>query len=104
MRGRRPNPSPPRTALPPAKLPRPSASNRQPLRRLDDSVDAALHEERLLGILVELAGHQPLERGDRLLELHVLALDTGELLSDREGLRHEPLDSARATDDQLVLF
>src|SRR5204862_2932177 len=49
------------------------------LRSLDYTVDTALHEERLLRILIEFAGYQTLERRDGLLELHVLALEPGEL-------------------------
>ena len=70
----------------------------------DDVVDAAGHEERLLRQLVELAGHEPLERRDRLLELHVLARDARELLGHGERLRHEALDAARAADDLLVVL
>src|SRR5439155_11487348 len=77
---------------------------RELLRGLDYSVDAALHEERLLRILIEFAGDKPLERGDRLLELHILSLDTSELLGDGERLRHETLNPARSSHDKLVLF
>ena len=65
---------------------------------------AALHEERLLRVLVELARDKSLERGNGLLELHILALDARELLGHRERLRHEALNSARAAHDELVLF
>src|SRR6185312_8299414 len=70
----------------------------------DDVVDAAGHEERLLRQSVELAGDDALEARDGLLDLHVLAGDAGELLSDGERLRHEALDAARASDDALVVF
>src|ERR1700730_2048855 len=63
-------------------------STLQLLGVLDDVVDAASHEERLLRQVVELAGHHALEAADRLLELHVLARDAGELLGHRERLRH----------------
>ena len=56
------------------------------------------------GRLVELAGDEPLERRDRLLELHVLARDARELLGHRERLRHEALNAARAADDELVVL
>src|SRR5450759_3482553 len=69
---------------------------RELLRGLDHSVDRALHEERLLGILVEFSGDEALERRHGFLELHILALDAGELLRPRERLRHEALNSARA--------
>ena len=35
---------------------------RETLRGLGHAIDRALHEERLLGVLVELASHKPLER------------------------------------------
>src|SRR5687768_4550583 len=71
---------------------------------LDDAVDPALHEESLLRVLVELAGDKALEGRNRLLELHVLAGDTRELLRDRERLRHEALDPAGPPDHELVFF
>src|SRR3954471_23370825 len=77
---------------------------RELLGALDHAVDPALHEERLLRVLIELAGHQALERRDRLLEVHVLALDAGKLLGNREWLGHEALDSPRAPDHELVLL
>src|SRR5436309_1805407 len=76
----------------------------QPLRGLGHSVDRTLHEESLLWVLIELASDKALERGNRLLELHILSFDACELLSDRERLRHETLDATRTTDDELVLL
>src|SRR5690242_21921405 len=77
---------------------------REALGILGDILDAAGHEERLLRKIVELAGDQPLERRDCLLELHILADDARELLGDRERLRHEALYPTRPCDDPLVLL
>src|SRR5687768_11768223 len=77
---------------------------REALGVRDHVVDAARHEERLLGQVIELALGEPLERADSLVELHVLARDAGELLRDRERLRHEALQTARAGDDLLVVL
>src|SRR5687767_11600388 len=70
----------------------------------DDIVDPAGHEERLLRKRVEFARDDALERRDRVLELHVLARDAGELLGHCERLRHEALQTPRAADDELVFF
>src|SRR5690242_5026685 len=108
MPGQRRNPSSPDTKWLRARSPRRSAwwarSALQLLRVLDDVVDTAGHEERLLGQVVELARRDTLERGHRLFELHVLARDAGELFGNGERLRHEALNAARASDDLLVVF
>ena len=44
------------------------------------------------------------EAANSLLERHVAALDAGKLLGDREGLREESLDLARAAHDEFVFF
>src|SRR5437764_4537952 len=70
-------------------------------------VDVAAIEEGLLGVLavvVELAGDDLLERGDRLLERHVLAREPRELRRDEERLREEVADLARARDRELVVL
>ena len=69
-----------------------------------DVLDAAAHEERLLGRVVELAVAQPLERVDRLVQRHELAGDAGELLGDEERLREEPLDPTGPVDRDPVLL
>ena len=51
-----------------------------------------------------LAGHDPLEAPDRVLELHVLARRAGERLGHEERLREEPLDLAARATDQLVVL
>ena len=45
-----------------------------------------------------------LKPADGLLERHVLAGRSGELLRHEEGLREEPLDLPRAGDDELVVL
>src|SRR5687768_9990452 len=77
---------------------------RQPFGVLDDVVRAAAHEERLLGILIELALREPLERRDRLLELHVLPFHARELLGHGKWLGHEALDAACTTHHPLVVL
>src|SRR5438552_2636459 len=67
-------------------------------------LDAAAHEERLLGVLVELAVAEPLERVDGLLDRHERPVDTGELLGDERVLREEPLDAPRAAHQDAVLL
>ena len=64
--------------------------------------DRALHVERLLRKLVVLAFDDFLEAADRVCQLHVLALEAGELLGHVERLREEPLDLRRARHGQLV--
>src|SRR5882724_13658154 len=54
--------------------------------------------------MIELAGHDALEAGDRVLELDVLAGEPGELLGHEEWLGKEPGDAPRPRDDELVLF
>src|SRR5690606_23910996 len=86
------------------RLPWRSAFLRQPRRVLLHLVDAALHVEGLLREVVERAAEDLLERADRVLEGHVLALKAGELLRDEERLREELLDLARAVDDLAVFL
>src|SRR4051812_31858989 len=69
-----------------------------------DVLDAAAHEERLLRILVELALGQAAERVDGLRQRDELARDAGELLSDEERLRQEPLDPPGPVDQDPVLL
>src|SRR2546423_5524262 len=70
---------------------------------LDRLLDRPDHVERLLGQLVVLAVENLVEAVDRVLELHVLAGLTRELLGDEVRLREEALDLPRAGDDHLVL-
>ena len=51
-----------------------------------------------------LAGAEFLEACDGVGELDVFAVDARERLSDKEGLREEPLDFSCPRDDQLVLL
>ena len=55
-----------------------------------------------------MSSHLPsrisLEALDRVFDLDVLALQTGELLADRERLREETLDLTRTRNGQLVVF
>ena len=53
---------------------------------LERFLDAAHHVERLLRQLVALAVHDHLESLDGVLERHVLARRTGEVLRHRERL------------------
>src|SRR4051794_41017194 len=69
-----------------------------------DVLDATTHEERLLGEVVVLALGQRLERGEGLLERDERALEAGEGLRDEGVLGQEPLDPARALDQDLVLL
>src|SRR5690606_18774972 len=62
---------------------------------LEDVLDGAAHEEGLLRNVVVLALEDLLEAPDRVLHLHVLAGNAGELLGHVEGLREEALDLAR---------
>src|SRR3954452_6445230 len=73
------------------------------LRRLDDLVDAALHEERRLRQLVVLAVDDLLEGAHRVVDRDVRARRAGERLGDVERLRQEALDLARALHRHLVL-
>src|SRR5215813_7382272 len=74
------------------------------LRLLDGLFDAADHHERLLGQVVVLAAHDRLEAPDRVLERHVFAFLARERLRDRERLRQEVADLARALHDELVVL
>ena len=65
---------------------------------LDRFFDAADHVERLLRQVVVLAVDDRLEAADRVLQRDVLARRAGEDLGDRERLREEALDFARAAD------
>src|SRR5688572_13365723 len=76
----------------------------QRLARFDHVVNAALHIECLFREVVELTADHTLERLDGLLELHVLAFVTGELLGHVEGLGEESLNAAGTTDQDLVVF
>src|SRR5215213_5297373 len=82
----------------------PGSGLRQALGIPGDVIGATAHEERLLGMLVELTLRQALERRYSLLELLVLPFHARELLRDGERLRHEALNTARASDDTLVVF
>src|SRR5438045_5691443 len=96
----------PRRRTPTARpiSPKRASGGRQLLGLRDYVLDSPLHIERLLGELIELTRHDPLERRDRVLELHVLPLESGELRGDKERLGEEALDPARARDQQFVLF
>src|SRR4051794_13883674 len=69
-----------------------------------DVLDAAAHEERLLGIFVELALSEPSERVDGLVERDELARDPRELLGHEERLRQEALDPTGPVDQDAVLL
>src|SRR3954464_10439760 len=71
--------------------------------RLDDLVDAALHEERRLGQVVVLAVDDLAEGPHGLVDGHVDAGGAGERLRHVERLREEALELARALDGHLVL-
>jgi len=45
-----------------------------------------------------------LEAAHGVFDLHILALEAGELLGDVEGLREEALDLAGARDRELLVF
>src|SRR5687768_7387680 len=70
----------------------------------DRFVNRPDHVERLLRQIVVLAVDDLLEALHRVGNLHVLALEAGELLGDEEGLRQEPLDLARTRHGELVVF
>src|SRR3989442_1967036 len=78
-------------------------SARQRLRLLHGLVDVADHVEGLLGQIVVLAVQELLEGADGVVDLHVLALEAGELLGHVEGLAEEALDLAGAGHRQLVV-
>ena len=60
-------------------------------------LDRADHVEGLFGNFVVFAFDDFLEAFDRIGNLYVLALQAGELLRDKEGLREESLNLARAS-------
>src|ERR1700710_1788524 len=70
----------------------------------DDVFDRALQEERGLRHVVVLALDDLLEAADRVLDLHVRAVDAGERRRHVERLRQEALDAPRPADDELVLI
>ena len=61
-------------------------------------LDRASHVEGRLGEGVVLSRDDLLERADRVLQWHKLALITREHLRDLERLRHETLDFTRTLD------
>src|SRR5690348_6846638 len=71
---------------------------------LQNGLDPADVEERLLRHLVELAVHESLEGFHGLGHGDVDALDPGENLGDEERLRQEPLDLARPRNGDTVLL
>src|SRR5690606_35449003 len=77
---------------------------RELLRLLLGLLDSADHVERLLRQVIVLAVDDRLEAANRVRERHVLAGLAGELLRDRERLRQEALDLARALHDELVVL
>src|SRR5580693_1185045 len=97
------------TVLPRATSSRylPGATSSRPLHILGllfYVLDAADHEERLLGEVVVLALADGLERGDSLLERHEDARLPGELLGDEHRVGQEPLDSAGSLHRDLVFL
>src|SRR5690606_30170716 len=70
----------------------------------DDVLNATAHEEGLLGIVVELPLHQPLEGADGVFQADELAGNVRELLGHMERLRHEALDASRARHHELVFL
>src|SRR6185437_16308988 len=67
-------------------------------------LDAAAHEEGLLGNAVILAVSDRLERGDGLLERDERTRLAGELLGDVHRVRQEALDAPRALHGDLVFL
>src|SRR5690606_41291405 len=65
-------------------------------------VDAADHVERLLGMVGELVVQDALAALERVLEVHHLAFEAGELLRREEWLRQEAVQSPCAVDLSLV--
>src|SRR5204863_2587210 len=76
---------------------------RELLAALDRLLDSADHVEGLLRQFVVLAVEDLREAADRFLDLHELALRTGELRSGVERLGQVALDLPGASDDELVL-
>src|SRR5574342_758334 len=72
-------------------------------RLFERFLDLPDHVERLLGQRIALAAHDHFEALDRVLQRHILARRSGEVLRNGERLRQEALDLARAGDRQLVL-
>src|SRR5690625_7618285 len=83
-------------------LPSGSGSLRHALGLGDGLVDIADHVEGGLGQMVELAGDDALEAGDRLLQRHLAAREAGEDLRDVERLAGETLALPCTGDGQLV--
>src|SRR6266567_6186311 len=67
-------------------------------------LDAAAHEEGLLGDVVVLSLADRLEGGDRVVQLHERAFLAGELLGDIHRVRQEPLNPPRPVDRDLVVL
>src|SRR5215472_12310873 len=76
----------------------------QVLGLLLDVLDAAAHEERLLGIAVVVALGDRLERGNRVLKRHEHAGLAGELLGHEHRVGQEPLDPAGSLHRHPVLL
>src|SRR6267142_2687002 len=79
------------------------AARRELLGLLHRLADVADHVEGLLGQLVVLAVDDFTEALHGVRELDVSTGLSGELLGDGERLGEEPLDLARARDDELVV-
>jgi hypothetical protein len=74
------------------------------LESFEDVVDASGIEEVLLGDLVVPALNDLLEATNRIGDLHVLAVESGELLRDEKRLGQELLDLPGARHRELVVF
>src|SRR5207253_2222436 len=90
--------------VPHAKSQGPSSSGLALTELLEHLVDRPGHVEVLLRNLVVLAFYNRLEAPDRVGDGDVLPIEAGELLGDKEGLRQELLNLARARHGQLVVF
>src|SRR5436305_15072780 len=74
------------------------------LRFLSCLVDGADHVKCLLGHVVAVAVKDLFKSFNSVVDLHVLAFETGELLADRKRLRKETLDLAGTRDGELVVL
>src|SRR5688572_230763 len=66
--------------------------------------DRAYHVKRLLGEIIMLSVDNFPKPLDGVLHLHVSPCFTGKLLGNEEGLRQEPLNLPRPSNDQFVFF
>ncbi len=74
------------------------------LESREDVLNVSSVEEVLLGDLVVLSFDNLLEAANRVGDLHVLTVESGELLRDKKRLRQEPLDLPGARHRELVVL